>query len=244
MEGVKELLQMEEKLLNILRNVNSALEANIDVIVDRKTYILQDGARQFTGKNCYIYKRKVKYEEKKYGNKFQEDDIYFQFQDLMEMKEEFDALGELSKEFEKISLACSDIVGLLDHETMFTKLIHFYVPGQVNFDYIKIQSFCKSNMKEWFRKYFIEPTMYNDKKKYYTEEQGNKEILQASGIFDFKLLKAFELEVYLKQYERMMIKRLKKSIIIPDLILNSGIAYLNAGNDFKRAKQLKIIQRI
>ena len=59
---------MEEKLLNILRNINYALETNIDVIVDRKPYILQDGAKELTGKECYIYDGKIEYEDKKYWN--------------------------------------------------------------------------------------------------------------------------------------------------------------------------------
>lgn len=53
-ERFKELFQMEEKLLNILRNINYELETNIDVIVDRKPYILQAGAKNLTGKDCYI----------------------------------------------------------------------------------------------------------------------------------------------------------------------------------------------
>ena len=64
MERFKELFQMEEKVLNILRNINYALETNIDVIVDRKPYILQDGAKELTGKDCYIYDGKIEYEDK------------------------------------------------------------------------------------------------------------------------------------------------------------------------------------
>lgn len=61
-ERFKELFQMEERLLIILRNINYALETNIDVIVDRKTYILQDGAKKLTGKDCYIFDGKIKFE--------------------------------------------------------------------------------------------------------------------------------------------------------------------------------------
>lgn len=209
MERFKELFQMEEKLLNILRNINYALETNIDVIVDRKPYILQDGAKELTGKDCYIYDGKIEYEDKKYRNNFRQDDTYFQLQNLIEMKEEFDILSKLSEEFKKSSLSYSNIY-LIDHETMLTKLIHFYFPGRENFEYKKMQLFCKSSMEKWFERRFIKSIIYGDEKKYYTEEQANKVILDASNALDFELENAFELEVYLKQYEKKMIKRFKK----------------------------------
>lgn len=57
---------------------------------------------------------------------------------------------------------------------------------------------------------FIKSIIYGDEKKYYTEEQANKVILDASNALDFELENAFELEVYLKRYEKKMIKRFKK----------------------------------
>lgn len=208
-ERFKELFQMEEKLLNILRNINYALETNIDVIVDRKPYILQDGAKELTGKDCYIYDGKIEYEDKKYWNNFRQDDTYFQLQNLIEMKEEFDNLSELNEEFKKSTLSYSNIY-LVDHETMLTKLIYFYFPGRENFEYKKMQLFCKSSMEKWFERRFIKSIIYGDEKKYYTEQQANKVILDASNALDFELEHAFELEVYLKRYEKKMIKRFKK----------------------------------
>ncbi len=209
MERFKELFQMEEKLLNILRNINYALETNIDVIVDRKPYILQDGAKELTGKGCYIYDGKIEYEDKKYWNNFGQNDTYFQLENLIEMKDEFDNLRKLNEEFKKSTLSYSNIY-LIDHETMLTKLIHFYFPGQENFEYKKMQLFCKSSMEKWFERCFIKSIIYEDKKKYYTEEQANKIILDASNTLDFELERAFKLEVYLKRYEKRMIKRFKK----------------------------------
>ena len=209
MERFKELFQMEEKVLNILRNINYALETNIDIIVDRKPYILQDGAKKLTGKDCYIYDGKIEYEDKKYWNNFRQDDTYFQLQNLIEMKGEFDSLSKLNVEFKKSSLSYSNIY-LIDHETMLTKLIHFYFPGRENFEYKKMQLFCKSSMEKWFERRFIKSIIYGDEKKYYTEEQANKVILDASNALDFELENAFELEVYLKRYEKKMIKRFKK----------------------------------
>ncbi len=208
-ERFKELFQMEEKLLNILRNINYALETNIEVIADRKPYILQDGAKNLTGKDCYIYGGKIEYEDKKYWSSFNRDDTYFQLCNLIEMNEEFDSLSELNEEFKKSSLSYSNIY-LIDHETMLTKLIHFYFPGRENFEYKKMQLFCKSSMEKWFERRFIKPIMYDDEKKYYTEEQANAVILDASNALDFELMQAFELEVYLRRYEKKMIKRFKK----------------------------------
>lgn len=209
MERFKELFQMEEKLLNILRNINYALETNIDVIVDRKPYILQAGAKNLTGKDCHIYDGKIEYEDKKYWNNCHQDDTYFQLRNLIEMNEEFDSLSELNEEFKKSSLSYSNIY-LIDHETMLTKLIHFYFPGRENFKYKKMQLFCKSSMEKWFERRFIKAIIYGDEKKYYTEEQANKAILDASEALDFELINALELEVYLRRYEKKMIKRLKK----------------------------------
>lgn len=208
-ERFKELFQMEEKLLNILRNINYALETNIDVIVDRKPYILQAGAKNLTGKDCYIYDKKIEYKDKKYWDSLHQDDTYFQLRDLIEMNEEFDSLSELNEEFKKSSLSYSNIY-LIDHETMLTKLIHFYFPGRENFEYKKTQLFCKSSMEKWFERRFIKPTAHGDEKKYYTEEQANEVILDASCALDFELMHALELEVYLRRYEKKMIKRFKK----------------------------------
>jgi len=207
-ERFKELFQMEEKLLNILRNINYALETNIDVIVDRKLYILQDGAKNLTGKDCYIYDGKIEYKDKKYWDSLHQDDTYFQLRNLIEMNEEFDSLSELNEEFKKSSLSYSNIY-LIDHETMLTKLIHFYFPGRETFEYKKMQLFCKSSMEKWFERRFIKPIKH-DEKKYYTEEQANEVILDASFALDFELMHAFELEVYLRRYEKKMIKRFKK----------------------------------
>lgn len=185
------------------------LETNIEVIADRKPYILQDGAKNLTGKDCYIYGGKIEYEDKKYWSSFNRDDTYFQLCNLIEMNEEFDSLSELNEEFKKSSLSYSNIY-LIDHETMLTKLIHFYFPGRENFEYKKMQLFCKSSMEKWFERRFIKPIMYDDEKKYYTEEQANAVILDASNALDFELMQAFELEVYLRRYEKKMIKRFKK----------------------------------
>jgi len=208
-ERFKELFQMEEKLLNILRNINYELETNIDVIVDRKPYILQAGAKNLTGKDCCIYDGKIKYENKMNWNSSHQDDTYYQLRNLTEMNKEFDSLRELNKEFKKSALSYSNIY-LIDHETMLTKLIHFYFPGQENFENKKMQLFCKSSMEKWFENFFIKPIIYGDEKKYYTEEKANKVIRDASDVIDFELMYAFELEVYLRQYEKKMIKRFKK----------------------------------
>lgn len=208
-ERFKELFQMEERLLNILRNINCALETNIDVIVDRKPYILQEGAKNLTGEDCYIYNGKIEYEGKKYCNNCHQDNIYFQLRNLVEMNEEFDSLSELNKQFKKSSFSYSNMY-LVDHETMLNKLIHFYFPGQENFEHKKMQLFCKSSMEKWFERSFIEPIIYGGKKRYYTEEQAYKVILDTSDVLDYELMHAFELEVHLRRYEKKMIKRFKK----------------------------------
>lgn len=208
-ECFKELFQMEEKLLYTLRKINYALETNIDVIVDRKPYILQEGAKNLTGKDCYIYDKKIEYKDKKKWDSLHQDDTYFQLRDLKEMNEEFDSLSELNKEFKKSTLSYSNIY-LIDHETMLTKLIHFYFPGRESFEHTKMQLFCKSSMEKWFERQFIKPIAHGAEEKKITEEQANEVILDISSALDFELMRALELEVYLRRYEKKMIKRFKK----------------------------------
>ena len=55
-ERFKELICMEEKLLVILKGILYSLGKNIDIIVNRKRFILQCGASGLSGKECYINK--------------------------------------------------------------------------------------------------------------------------------------------------------------------------------------------
>lgn len=97
-ERFKELFQMEEKLLNILRDINYALEANIDIIVERKRFILQSGAKCLTGKECTIYDGKIEYTNENHMRNCSTNDLYFQLINLQEMSEEFRKLVELDEE--------------------------------------------------------------------------------------------------------------------------------------------------
>jgi len=66
-------------------------------------------------------------------------------------------------------------------------------------------------MRKWFENRFIKPTQYDKNKiTYYSESRVREEILDASFILDYELMRAFELELYFKKYERKIIKRFKK----------------------------------
>ena len=62
---------------------------------------------------------------------------------------------EVWEQAKEIRLSCnhpSDTLSysniyLIDHETMFTKLIHFYFPGRENFEYKKCNYFVKAVWK-------------------------------------------------------------------------------------------------
>ena len=77
-ERFKELFEMEEKLLNILRKMNYSLKNNIEVIVERKSYILSSGAEILTGKKCYISGDTIRYDKKEYWRNWHSNDKYFQ----------------------------------------------------------------------------------------------------------------------------------------------------------------------
>lgn len=209
-ERFKELIQMEEKLLSILGNIIYSLEKNIEIITDRKQFILQNGASELCGKICYIYQNNIEFEEKRafyYGCHY---DSFSQLSELKEMKEEFQKLSELEEEFQKSSLSYSNIY-LIDHQAMLTRVAQFWIPGLEDEEYKKMEFFCQSSMREWFENRFIKPTQYDKNKiTYYSELRAREEILDASFILDYELMRAFELELYFKKYERKIIKRFKK----------------------------------
>lgn len=209
-ERFKELIQIEEKLLNILGGIIYSLKKNIDIIVECKWLILQNGASELSGKLSYINKTKIEFEEK---NKFvyqYSDDRMYQFSELDDMKEEFQKLSELEEELRKSALSHLNIY-LIDHQTMLTRVVQFWIPDIDNKEYKKMEFFCKSSMEKWYKNRFIKPVEnVNGKIRYYSEEQTVEQILNASKMLDYELMRAFQLELYLKKYERKMIKRFKR----------------------------------
>lgn len=209
-ERFKELVQMEEKLLNILGGISCSLEKNIDTIAERKCFILQSGASELSGKQCYINKTKIEFEDKNKFGYWYSNDRMRQLSNLDDMKEEFQKLSELEDEFKKSALSRSNIY-LIDHQTMLTRVVHFWIPGIDDKEYKRMEFFCKSSMEEWYKNRFIKPVENtNGEVRYYSESQTIKQILDASAMLDYELMRAFCLELYLKKYERKMIKRFKR----------------------------------
>lgn len=209
-ERFKELVQMEEKLLNILGGISYSLQKNIDIIAERKGFILQSGASELSGMQCYIDKTNIEFVKKnKYGYRCP-DDRMRQLSKLDDMKEEFQKLSELEEEFKKSALSRSNIY-LIDHQTMLTKVVHFWIPGFDDKEYKRMECFCKSSMEEWYKNRFIKPVENAEGEvRYYSESQVKNQILDVSEMLDYELTRAFLLELYLKKYERKMIKRLKQ----------------------------------
>lgn len=209
-ERFKELVQMEEKLLNILVRISCSLEKNIDTIAERKCFILQSGASELSGKQCYIDKTKIEFKDKNKFGYWNSDDRMYQLSNLDDMKEEFQKLSELEEEFKKSVLSRLNI-DWIDHQTMLTRVIHFWIPGIDDKEYKRMEFFCKSSMEKWYKNRFIKQIeMDNGEVRYYSESQTIKEILDVSTMLDYELTRAFWLELYLKKYERKMIKRFKR----------------------------------
>lgn len=192
-----------------MKKINNALEKNLNLIVAKKQYILQDGAENLTGEICRINGANILYENKESLHNFFYRDRYSQLQDFEEMNEEFNELKEINEEFIKSSLSRSNIFWI-DHNAMLTKFHDLYLPGQQNFEYKKIKLFCKSSMKKWFKNHFIEPTKCDNEGIYYSEEKAKQVVLSASEMLDYELMNAFELEVHLKRYVKKMEKRFRK----------------------------------
>lgn len=211
-ERFKELIQMEEKLLTILKGMVYSLEKNIDIIAKRKSFILQCGASSLSGKRCYIYDAKIKFESKNRYFFPDFDDAMRQFSDLDDMEDEFEKLEELDKEFKESSLNYSNIM-LIDRNEMLTRTVHFWTPGILNIKYDKMKCFCKSSMESWYKNWFETPIVAineNQEKRYLSEEKTKDTILRASAILDFELIRAFWLELYIKKYIRKLERRFKK----------------------------------
>lgn len=196
MERLKELIQMEEKLLYSLGNISYLQEKNIERIANRKQFISENGASELCGKTCYIDQNNIKFEEKRAFYYGYSDDCFRQLSELEEMKEEF----------QKSSLSYSNIY-LIDHKAILTRVARFSIPGLEDEEYKKMKFFCQSSMRKWFENRFIKSTPYDKNKiTYYSESCAIEEILYASVILDYELRSAFELELYIKKYERKMIK--------------------------------------
>lgn len=206
----KELIQMEEKLLDILSGIAYSLEKNIDFIAKRKSFILQSGASNLSGKQCNIYDAKIEFEGKNRYFYSYADDGMQEFSDLDDMEDEFQKLEELDAEFKDSSLNYSNII-LVDRDEMLTRTVHFWIPGIVNIEYKKLRCFCRSSMEEWYKNWFVIPIEErNGEKKYFSEGQTKDKILRASAILDFELIRAFWLELYIKRYVRKLDRRFKK----------------------------------
>lgn len=202
----KELVQMEEKLLNILAGIRYSLEKNIDVISNRKCYILQSAAAGLSGKQCYFDNNKIKFIDKRGLGYWGRDDGVRQLSDLEDMEDEFRKLSELEGEFRKSSLSYWNIP-LVDHQAMLINVVHFWIPGVNDMEYMRMQFFCKSSMEKWYKNCFVNPIKNEDG--YFSERETEEKILEASVMLDYELMRAFWLELYMKKYERKMIKRFK-----------------------------------
>ena len=209
-ERFKELIQMEEKLLNIIGGILYSLEHNIDVISRYKCCILVEGASLLSGKQCYIEGGRIVYNENKYIG-FQGNNDIYQLSELDDMKEEFQKLAGLEKEFKESAL-CWTNINLIDHSTMLTRVSQLWIPGiDDNKEYMKMQFFCKSSMKKWYTNRFVKAiNSYNGERQNYSESQTTEIIFKVSQMLDYELVRAFGLELYLKRYRRRMTKRFER----------------------------------
>ena len=211
-ERFKELVQMEEKLLGILKGMAYSLRKNIDIIANRKSFILQCGASSLSGKTCYIYNTKIEFETRNRYYFFNSDDAMRQFSDLDDMEDEFEKLEELDMEFKESSLNYSNII-LIDRDDILTRTVYFWTPGIINIDHDKIRCFCKTSMENWYKNWFESPIVaINGKQdeRYLSEDKTKDTILRASAIIDFELIRAFGLELYIKKYIGKLERRFKK----------------------------------
>lgn len=205
----EELVQLEESLLNILCEIRYSLKKNIRWITEHKHSILSNGAYELSGKECHFRDTEIVFDDNNFGDIHFRNPMYI-FSGLKDMEDEFQKLSELEEKLKKSSLNHSNIY-LVDHKAMLTHVVHFWSPGIDDKDYMKMQFFCKSSMEKWYKNNFVEPTEnINGEKRYYSKQDTITKILQESSMLDYEVSRAFELELYMKRYERKMIKRFKR----------------------------------
>ena len=210
MERFKELVQMEEKLLNILSGISYSLKKNIEVIAERKWLILINGASELSGKKCCLDNTNLVFSDKKNFDFYELNDGIHQLSYLDNMEEEFQKLSKLEEELKKSSLCYSNIY-LVDHQAMLTRNVHFWIPGIDNTEYMKMKFFCRSSMEKWYTNIFITPTEnIKGDKRCFSESETTEKVLGESAMLDYELMRAFWLELHMKKYEKKMIKRFKR----------------------------------
>ncbi len=208
-ERLKELIQIEEKLYDVLGKIIWGLRENIDMIAERKGAILQNGATQLNGQQCYIDKSKIEFEDdREWGLHI--DKNVFDFYELTDMDQEFKQLYELQEELKKLNFNNFKIY-MTDNETALFKMAHFWIPGFSKGIEPEMEYLCKSSMEEWYKdKFIVSITNRDGEKVVYSKDQIINKILDASSFLDYELMSAFLLELYLKKYQYKMAKRFKK----------------------------------
>lgn len=208
-ERFKKLILLEEKLMVIIQEMSYVLENNIEELCNKKCVILSQGATELSGMECYVSKDKIELcEEMKYrGCDLTNRDIFDYFDDL---QKGFDELKEFSAEYKKSSLNFSNIY-LIDCETMLTKVGAFWDIWGNNLNYKDVEFMGKNSMQTWYLNFFPQRVLKIDgEKRYYDKNETIRIVYEASAMLDYKLKRAFVLKLYLRKYERQMVKRLKK----------------------------------
>lgn len=208
-ERFKNLILLEEKLMVIIQEMSYVLEKNIEELCNKKCIILSQGATELSGKECYISKDKIELCEEmahKVCN-LTNRDIFEYFDDL---QKEFDELKKFGNEYKKSSLNFSNI-NLIDCETMLTKVGAFWNIWGDNLKYKDIEFMGKNSMQTWYLNFFHQRVRKIDsEKRYYDKDETNQIVYEASAVLDYKLKRAFVLKLYLRKYERQLVKRLHK----------------------------------
>ena len=208
-ERIKELIQIEEKLYGVLGEIIWGLRKNIDVIAERKGAILQNGATQLHGQQCYIDKSTIEFEDdRELGLRI--DKNIFDFYELTDMDKEFKQLYELQEELKRLNFNYFKVY-MTDNKTMLFKMVHFWIPGYSKGIEQEMEYLCKSSMEEWYKeKFIVSITNQDGERVVYSKVQTINKILDASASLDYELMSAFLLELYLKKYQYKMEKRFKK----------------------------------
>lgn len=208
-ERFKLLFQMEEKLYDILQKLDYSLDKNMDVLAKYKCSILQDGAKELSGKSCYIDNEEIKFLDR--GDILYNicNHINHNISELDDMTTEFDELKKLEAEFKESSISLSNIY-LVDYQTMLTRVIEIWMPGRAIMGYKKQALLCRSSLEKWYNNFFVNPTRIGDEVLLFSEEKTKNKILDASAVIDDNLESAMCLKLYLKKYQRKMRKRFRK----------------------------------
>lgn len=198
-EYCKNIIKSEEELLSIFINLKDKLNKNIDIMLMHKEDLLLCGAKELSGKNCYIENNKLIIPDESticFANRLAFCD------ELIDCKEDFDMLREQYKKIKGFGLQYYDLYKI-DGEIFWQLSIDFNGIVRNESEYELLRCFSQERIKEWYQKWFNK-----DRCEYsYSKDRLKEKICEASCVLDYLIIDALLMDLCLDNYIRLLRKK-------------------------------------